>query len=30
MPDEVGGRKGWWGDAVTRRPIGSRLWFAAA
>lgn len=26
LPDETGGRKGWWGDAMTRRPIGSRLW----
>ncbi|SFG29428.1 Mu-like prophage protein gp46 [Duganella sp. CF458] len=26
LPDAAGGRKGWWGDAITRRPIGSRLW----
>lgn len=26
LPDASAGRKGWWGDAITRRPIGSRLW----
>jgi phage gp46-like protein len=26
LPDTGMGQKGWWGDAITRRPIGSRLW----
>lgn len=26
LPDASGSRRGWWGDAFSRRRIGSRLW----
>lgn len=26
LPDNTGSRRGWWGDTVTGRRIGSRLW----
>lgn len=26
MPDEAASRRGWWGDALNSRRIGSRLW----
>lgn len=26
LPDVVGTRRGWWGDALQARPLGSRLW----
>lgn len=26
LPDPAGSRRGWWGDALMQRPIGSRLW----
>ncbi|MGT2507918.1 phage GP46 family protein [Cupriavidus basilensis] len=26
MPDPKGPRRGWWGDLLAARPIGSRLW----
>lgn len=26
LPDVTGSRRGWWGDALTGRRIGSRLW----
>lgn len=26
LPDPSGSRRGWWGDALMPRPLGSRLW----
>ncbi|MEW6612713.1 MAG: phage GP46 family protein [Pseudomonadota bacterium] len=26
LPDAAGSRRGWWGDALTGRRLGSRLW----
>jgi phage gp46-like protein len=26
VPDPSGDRRGWWGDALFARPLGSRLW----
>lgn len=26
LPDPRGSKRGWWADALTGRPIGSRLW----
>jgi phage gp46-like protein len=26
LPDNIGDRRGWWGDAYDEYPIGSRLW----
>lgn len=26
LPDPSGSRRGWWGDALMGKPIGSRLW----
>lgn len=29
LPDPRGSRRGWWGDLLAARPIGSRLWLLA-